>query len=44
MEEYYRRLLSGESKDKALSEARLKLFNGKYKNPFYWAPFVLIGE
>ena len=44
MEEFYRRLLSGESKDKALAEARLKLFNGRYKSPFYWAPFVLIGE
>jgi len=44
MEEFYRRLLSGESKDKALAEARVKLSNGRYKSPFYWAPFVLIGE
>lgn len=44
MEEYYRRLLFGESKDKALAGARIKLFSGRYKDPFYWAPFILIGE
>jgi len=44
MEEYYRRLLLGESKDKALADARMKLFIGRYKDPFYWAPFILIGE
>jgi Tfp pilus assembly protein PilF len=44
MEEYYRRLLLGESKDKALAGARMKLFTGKYKDPFYWAPFIVIGE
>lgn len=44
MEEFYRRLLSGESKDKALAEARMRLFTGRYKDPFYWAPFILIGE
>jgi CHAT domain-containing protein len=44
MEEYYRLLLFGESKDKALAGARIKLFSGRYKDPFYWAPFILIGE
>lgn len=44
MEEYYRRLLSGEKKDQALADARLTLFKGGYKDPFYWAPFILIGE
>jgi len=36
MEEYYRRLLSGEKKDQALADARLTLFKGGYKDPFYW--------
>lgn len=44
MEEFYHHLLAGESKDKALASARSTLFKGKYKDPFYWAPFILIGE
>ncbi|MFZ0737930.1 MAG: CHAT domain-containing tetratricopeptide repeat protein [Candidatus Acidiferrales bacterium] len=44
MKQYYQNLLLGKSKDKALANARTWLFMNGYKEPFYWAPFVLIGE
>lgn len=44
MTEYYRGLLSGEDKPEALAAARLALFKGKYRDPYYWAPFILIGQ
>jgi CHAT domain-containing protein len=46
MEEYYKNLLDGKSKSEALALARAYLFsNGKaFKNPFFWAPFILLGE
>jgi CHAT domain-containing protein/tetratricopeptide (TPR) repeat protein len=44
MQNYYRNLLSGMPKDKALATARVSLVAGGYSNPFYWAPFVLTGE
>jgi CHAT domain-containing protein len=44
MQEYYRRLSSGQRKDQALASARLWLISNGNKDPFYWAPFILIGE
>jgi CHAT domain-containing protein len=44
MEQYYRGLLAGKKKNVALAEARQTLFASSYKDPFYWAPFILIGE
>jgi CHAT domain-containing protein len=44
MSQYYRGFLAGKSKNVALAEARQSLFTSGYKDPFYWAPFVLIGE
>jgi tetratricopeptide (TPR) repeat protein len=44
MEKYYRRILTGVAKSEALSLARQSLFEKGYRNPFYWAPFILIGE
>jgi tetratricopeptide (TPR) repeat protein len=44
MEEYYRNLLAGKPKDQALANARFWLFKKGYRNPFDWAPFILIGE
>jgi CHAT domain-containing protein len=44
MEEYYRNLLKNESKSIALAEARYAVFSKGFKNPFFWAPFILIGE
>ena len=47
MTDFYRRLLgpSANSPSVALRDAQLAMINGKkYSAPFYWAPFVLVGE
>lgn len=44
MEKYYQGMLAGKPKSVALADARVALFSGGYKNPFYWAPFIVIGE
>ena len=44
MQEFYKNLLSGMPKSKALANARATLVSKGYTNPFFWAPFVLTGE
>jgi CHAT domain-containing protein len=46
MGEFYKNLIKNKlSKTDALRKARLALIvGGKYSHPFYWAPFVLIGD
>jgi len=44
MTSYYRYLKQGKDKAEALSLAKRKLRRQGYYNPFYWAPFVLVGE
>jgi CHAT domain-containing protein/tetratricopeptide (TPR) repeat protein len=47
MTDFYQRLLgpSASSPSVALRDAQLAMINGKkYSAPFYWAPFVLVGE
>jgi CHAT domain-containing protein len=47
MTDFYKRLLSGGSHAPvaAMRDAQLGMINGKkYSAPFYWAPFVLVGE
>lgn len=44
MQQFYKNLLSGMPKNKALAEARKRLFSEGKAHPFYWAPFVLSGE
>ncbi len=45
MQEFYRNLLSGQGKAAALRQAQLTLLNHPaYRHPFYWAPFILIGD
>jgi CHAT domain-containing protein len=47
MTDFYRRLLatSDVSSTAALRGAQLAMISGKkYSAPFYWAPFVLIGD
>lgn len=44
MQEFYKNLLSGMPKSKALANARATLVSKGHKNPFFWAPFVLTGE
>lgn len=44
MENYYRNLLNGEPKSVALAKARYAVFASGSKSPFFWAPFIVIGE
>jgi CHAT domain-containing protein len=44
MKSYYGGLLAGKKKDVALAEARSAVFASGYKDPFFWAPFIVIGE
>lgn len=44
MTEYYRYLKQGKDKADALTLAKRNLRRSGYYNPYYWAPFVLIGE
>ena len=46
MTNFYQLMLNGENKSRALQAAKQKLMaeNPYYANPYYWAPFVLIGR
>lgn len=44
MAKYYQGLLAGKKKSLALAEARNAVFESGSKNPFFWAPFIVIGE
>jgi CHAT domain-containing protein len=45
MLEFHRSLRAGNSKARALQQAALKILHDRrYQHPFYWAPFVLIGD
>jgi CHAT domain-containing protein len=45
MVEFYRRLAQGSAKAEALRQAQLVLVKDKKtRHPFYWAPFVLVGD
>ncbi|HTQ79021.1 MAG TPA: CHAT domain-containing protein, partial [Thermoanaerobaculia bacterium] len=43
MRDFYQRLRGGESKGEALREAKLALLRSGDSQPFFWAPFVLLG-
>jgi CHAT domain-containing protein/Tfp pilus assembly protein PilF len=45
MADFYVRLKAGEGKGTALAAAAGQLRSGaKYRHPYYWAPFILIGD
>ena len=44
MANYYQGLLKGKKKSLALAEARYSVFASGSKDPFFWAPFIVIGE
>jgi len=45
MVKFYQQLDRGQDKTEALRQAKLKLIqNSRYAHPYYWAPFILIGE
>jgi len=45
MASFYRSLLAGSSPSSSLRLAQLEMLHGsRFSDPFYWAPFVLIGD
>jgi CHAT domain-containing protein len=49
MREFYAGMLAGQTKAEALRQAKLQLIksesaNPKFAMPYYWAPFILIGQ
>ncbi len=44
MMSFYGSLASGQPIARALREAKTRMIHSKYGHPFYWAPFVLVGE
>ena len=42
---FYRELAAGQPKAEAMRRAQLAVKNDpRYAHPFYWAPFVLVGD
>lgn len=41
---YRRRQILNLSKSEALRKSQIALLEGKYPHPFYWAPFILMGN
>ena len=45
MEQFYKNILNGKSKSEALAAARTYLSaDSRFRDPYYWAPFILIGN
>ena len=44
MKKYYEGLLEGKKKSDALALARYAVYESGAKDPFFWAPFIVIGE
>ena len=45
MVEFYRQLAAGQSKAAAFQSAEIKVMKDpRYHHPFYWAPFILMGD
>ena len=43
MTAFYKKWLSGKTKRQAFTEAQQEL-KAKYKHPYYWGAFVMVGE
>ena len=44
MKKYYEGLLEGKKKNVALAQARNAVYESGFKDPLFWAPFIVIGE
>ncbi|MBI4823416.1 MAG: CHAT domain-containing protein [Nitrospirae bacterium] len=44
MIEFYTSMAKGKTKAEALREAKLNMLKGENPNPFFWAPFILVGK
>lgn len=44
MIQFYQNMKQGMSKSEALRKAKLSLIQSDYSHPYYWSPFILIGN
>ena len=44
MDAFYKALQQGNTKTEALRQAQTAMINSQYNHPYYWAPFILIGN
>ncbi|MGD1808333.1 CHAT domain-containing protein [Dapis sp. BLCC M126] len=44
MNDFYAALKNGASKAAAIQKAQISMINSEYSHPYYWAPFLLIGN
>lgn len=44
MKSFYRHLLNGDTKAAALRSSKIEMMRLENRHPFYWAPFVLMGD
>jgi CHAT domain-containing protein len=44
VENFFKNLRAGKTKSEALQLARAQLRSEQYNHPFFWAPFILVGE
>ncbi|NEQ41352.1 MAG: CHAT domain-containing protein [Okeania sp. SIO3I5] len=44
MNDFYTALKSGSDKIGAIQKAQIAMINSEYNHPYYWAPFILIGN
>ena len=44
MNDFYTALKNGASKAEAMQKAQISMINSEYGHPYYWAPFILIGN
>ena len=44
MIEFYRRLNEGSDRGEALRAAKLRVMTAGLAHPYYWAPFILVGD
>ena len=44
MNDFYGSLKNGKSTAAALQKAQISMINSEYSHPYYWAPFILIGN
>jgi CHAT domain-containing protein len=44
MNAFYKALRQGNTKASALRQAQITLLNSEYNAPYYWAPFIIIGN